>query len=163
MIIIDRPTVLALKKIRNAHSKEVVFVVSPKKVDYYVGDIHSAKVPIIPNTLIGHSHPKYKKRMFNPPSAVDVLTCIQFPKQDWFILDQLGVWVYQLPFVKPKMSKRMMNDKSDLHASHLILGKLTVGEYIGAMKSIGIDVRFTRYEDVFETVLNTKKIEEERM
>lgn len=166
-INLDSADIQLLKQIRNKNSHEVAFVIDDQENLLVIhGD--DASVHSIPTDkgIIGHTHPFQKNINYNPPSRVDIESCLAHLDRDWFIVDECGIWVYAVA-ADIDLTDKMIEficDKADMGAIGVINDLLSVQDYIFRMRHliqtndrwVGIDIQYYSYVDTTAIMLQKK-------
>jgi hypothetical protein len=168
LITLDSEDIESLRSIRSSSSNEIAFLLSNDSIITFEGDYDRIDIPMC-NSIIGHSHPHNMISDYNPPSKADFIGSIKIPNQDWFVVDELGIWVYSCNI--PKLSQPIINyiaHRFDLAAIGIMNGKLTVDQYLRSINRCvlldktlqGVSIAFYKYGTITSICLRTSPIEQ---
>jgi len=135
---LDAADIAQLRILRNEHfDHELAFIMSDDTISVIEGDRSSVDGIPLDIGIIGHTHPPITKYQYNPPSDIDIMAAMGIPNQDWFIIDELGVWIYRVDIANPNLapcngkSANYVNlDKVDLCACALLNGEIDIDQYM---------------------------------
>ena len=152
MIRLDTFDINQLRELRiQHHINELAFIVNKTSISIIKGEYEGVGNIPLGLGIIGHTHPPAAEYLYNPPSETDVIAAMDMPDQDWFIIDELGIWVYCIPFGTEKID----TDKIDLLACAIMNNEIDVDQYLEDINKY-IIVTFYLYKD--DPTLILKKI-----
>ncbi len=153
LITLDAEDIENLRSIRKSSSNEIAFLLSNNSITTFEGEYNCIDIPMF-DSIIGHSHPLNAISNYNPPSKTDFLGSITIPNQDWFVVDELGIWVYSYNLSNPPEHViDYISQRFDLAAIGIMNGKLSLDEYLECINKCvivdetdqGVSIAFYEY------------------
>ncbi len=132
---LDLEDINALYELRSETVNEVAFLVSKDEIQTFIGEYSYIDIPSN-DSIIGHTHPKIDNCKYNPPSKQDIISAISIPYQDWFIVEEQGVWIYNIHIddLSEEAYQYIIN-RFDMTAIGLMNEFLTIDEYLKSVNN----------------------------